>query len=139
MANVVLRFSIYSNNNDNVKSIYTLKEKLPIPVSFYLKGDPVIMNKITPPGRLRKETSFDYKYEINEIDQIQVCSEIWLNTWRDKVDILQLAKKEFEFELSLNYEITIFEYNYPELYFDPDFLLLLGEVGIVLSFYFYQE
>lgn len=138
MANIITRFSIYSNDSKNIANANILKNKLPKPSLFYLIDEPIRSNGSLH-GKVHKETSFDYTYSNTKVDKIEVSVSYWMDIWGKHEETLILAKNNFLFNLYLNFEITVFDNNYPELYFNPDFLSFLGTTGVILSFYFYNN
>ena len=140
MANIILRFSFYTKKEYSNNELVALKAILPQTDRITIMGSD-ILHYITnePLGKKHLETSFEYWHEFTEVCKIDMCNTKWLDIWETKIDILKKIKEDYQFDINLDYEITIFDSDYPELYFSPNFLLFLGQNGVVLSFYYYNN
>ena len=135
MVNVIIRFSVFSKENMDIK---LLKDNLKTPDILTIKDDPLILNGIDS-GRKHKETLFLYEYRLNKINDIESCNEKWKSEWQKKVSILEKLRRDQGWNLHLDYEITLLDNDYPNFYFESDFMSVLGRIGCSLSLYFYSE
>ena len=136
MAKVNIRFSVFSKKE---KQLDLLEKYLVKPDNTSIIGQPIILSDGSESGKIYKETSFDYKYELTEITDIEDCNNKWLQEWGEHHEILNTLAKDFGFSLHLDYEIIIYNNEYPALYFQPEFMSFLGGIGITFSFYFYND
>lgn len=136
MANVIIRFSVYSKIE---QSTQVLENILRTPHTTATLGTPIIWTNGKDSGRLHQATAFDYRYELKEVTDIEVCNEKWLSEWGNDLEALHKLHNEHGFNLDLNYEVTLFNNEFPSFYFQPDFTSFIGKVGIQFSLYFYND
>jgi hypothetical protein len=136
MANVIIRFSIYSK----VETTTRLLEKLlPNPDEITTLGNSIILTDGKDSGKKYQETAYTYNYELKDISDIEECSAKWLSEWENETDLLCKLSDEFGFSLDLNYEVTTFNNKFPYISFQPKFSSILGKTGIQFSLYFYTD
>lgn len=136
MANVIIRFSIYSK----VETTTTRLEKLlRNPDEITTLGNSIILTDGKDSGKRYQETAYTYNYELKDISDIEQCNAKWLSEWEKEIDLLCKLREEYGFSLDLNYEVTIFNNNFPSFFFQPKFSSIIGKTGIQFSFYFYTD
>ena len=136
MADVIIRFSIYSRKE---KSFSTLEKLLRKPDKKVLLGVPIVLADGRNTGKTYQETAYSYRYEFKAVNDLEICNSKWFSEWEKDQEILKSLQSEYGFNLYLNYEITVYEDNFPSLYFQPRFLAFLGNTSIEFSIYFYQN
>jgi hypothetical protein len=136
MADVIIRFSVYSKTEE---SLQLLENILKPPHETTLLDSPIILTNGSDSGRKHQTTAFDYRYELKGITDIEVCNEKWLSEWSKDVDVLLKLYTEHGFFLDLNYEVTLFNNEFPSFYFQSDFTSFIGKIGIKFSLYFYVD
>lgn len=102
------------------------------------KGENVVLlnGKLGP---VRKETSIEFKTEFSSIFDISFCNEVFKKKWLNHLDDLRIISSDFDVNLILDYEITVYDSHFPCLYFSEKFINFLNEINCSLSFYFYQD
>jgi hypothetical protein len=136
MANVIIRFSVYSNSDES--NIEDLKIKLPAPTSYVSIGEIKTLlngNKGIPSA----VTSYDYEYSFENIVDIDIPNNLFYDKWKDNIDVLKKLVTDYKYQLSVDYQITIFNLEYPSLFFQSKYLSFLGELSAILSFYYYND
>lgn len=135
MPKITARFSVYSE--DDNADINILKKKLLAPNDFYVKGTERLLTngKIV----LNKYTSYDYRYEFEEVFDLATVNDTIYQNWINKVSILKELKDIYCFKFSLDYEITIYGLSDVAMIYKPEFLAFLGQLGIQFSTYNYYE
>lgn len=134
MATIITRFTISSASEN---SIGGLEESLvDIPCLRRKKGEAILLADGRNSGRLYSRSEFVYKYEFLNITDIEICNDAFMKEWGIK-KLRKLTNSGFKLEL--NYEIIVYDYNYPSFYFQPHFSTILGNSNIEFSFYFYND
>jgi len=135
MTKVITRFTISSDLDDNVNILE--KELIKPPQMLRKKGEPILLADGHNSGRSSARTVCMYTYEFLEVTDIEICNDAFIKEWIEEKLLKNLIASGFKLEL--NYEITIYDYNYPSFYFKPHFLTMLSDLNIEFSLYFYTN
>lgn len=137
-AKIIVRFSVFSKNDNAALDYEKIKNLLPKSDSSHIKGE----KKVLLDGRMHpndyEDTSYDYELTFQSLD-LDYAHKKWINFWSNHFEILKLIKSEYNFNFHLNYEITVYDMNYPSIYFPVKYLSILSETGIELSLYIYND
>ncbi|HBG71012.1 MAG: hypothetical protein A2W93_03080 [Bacteroidetes bacterium GWF2_43_63] len=136
MANVTIRFSVYSKTEKTDK---LLSKMAKTPDEITILGYPILLTNGLHSGKKFQETAYTYVYELKNIFDIEQCNKNWMDEWKKEIEQIKKLHIDFGFILDLNYEVTVFDNDYPALYFQPDFLYVLGMMGVQFSMYFYND
>ena len=125
--NLILRFSIVAEKMEE-REFYELISKFP---DTY--------DRISCPKECDKEKSITYVKTFKNIFDIEVCNNYFIESWSTHKHNIDKLKSQFDFDLVLDYELTIYNFNYPSLYFYPNFNSLISDLGVIFSMYFYND
>jgi hypothetical protein len=135
---ITLRFGIYSEHEKSLKYIDEIKEILPIPNLMYLKNSERILEngKIMP--FKNKETLFQFKL-FSESFSLEESHKLFIDFWHPYLASLKFICENYGFYLSLDYEITVYDFNYPSISFPKDYIYFLNNLGIQLTLSIYND
>lgn len=129
MADLILRFSLYTSNDKiDIKEISKKISSDNIEV-IYSKGERYGQH-------VRKENAIDYKYIFKEITSIDNICNFFIKEWKPYSEIL-IGLGNYKFKSYLLFEFDIADLRFPELIFDTSFLSFLSEMDIELQMFFY--
>ena len=129
MAKVISRFSVSSKSDE----VNFLDVAASLPNSYkklIQKGHPVILNNGKNTGRIHKESSISYEYVFEDVVDVQVCNEHWMESWKGDLTSLETLTTRKHILFHLDYELTIYDGSYPVLYFYPEFMSVLSRLNI---------
>lgn len=130
MANLKLRFSIYTR--DPKDDIALLSEKVSVSnrVAVYKIGD---INGKT----INKESAIDYVYAFDRIDSLEAVNVFFMQEWKGSENILrELNGRSFKSYLLYEFEMDGFTV-FPEMGFSNEFLTFMASAGVELQLYYY--
>jgi len=137
-AKVTIQLDAVSYENSSVDNIAEILNFLPAPEYYYLMGE----TRILTDGRLfhkpSERTLINFAQQ-SEVFDIEECSIYFKNYWLKYTDNIKLLSTKYNFKFLLNYEIVVFDLNYPSLIFSADFLKFIADLNFELSFYFYND
>lgn len=136
MAKIIVRFTICSELENSISLLE--KNLISPPDVRKQKGEERILINGGNSGRRYSRTEFIYVYEFLDISDVEICNNAFIKEWEKEKKALKKVIGH-GFNLELNYEVTIYNNNYPSLYFLPDFLNLLSNLKIEFSLYFYND
>ena len=135
-ADIVIRFSIVSENSIPESNIGEVLSFLPKPESIYIIGkERILTNKKTI---INKETSINYLFNCSTYE-IEDCDKLFLEQWHFYTDALRKIAKNQQYKFFLNYEVTVYNLDYPAFVFYPDFIAFVADLNINFSMYFYND
>lgn len=136
MAKIIIRFSIYSQEE---KDILKIKSLIPIePNLTRIKGEPLLLKNGEDTGRKIKENSLDYNRVIDSTQNIEDAFGIWQKEWYLQYEKLNKIKKE-GYNIQLLFETIIYNLEPPILVLKNEHLQILSNCGIDLAFDMYFD
>lgn len=135
---MISRFTLFSVKDKCIHDYGKIVGLLPNPNSTHIKGE----NRYLSDGRLHpnsyKETSFDFEFTDN-VFELEKVHDSWIKFWEPYIGILREIKAEYDFQYHLNYEVIIYNLDYPSIYLSVKFSKVLSDLGIEFSMFFYNE
>ena len=125
MAKVVLYLSIVNESQTPVNKTSEIVDSLPT------------SDKVKP--STKKNYSFDYKYEFNDVQDINKCNKAFTSSWHAYEKTLHQMVQDSNFKVFLQYDITIYNLQYPVLCFDGYFTEFLSKAEAVFTVNLYNE
>jgi hypothetical protein len=135
---IILRLGIYSENDISVIYSNEIKKILPSPDLMYLKNSERILEngKIMP--FKNKETLFQFELSLESF-YLEEAHKSFTDFWLPYLDSLKLVNKDYGFCLSLDYEITVYDFHYPSICFPVDYISFLNSIGVQLTLSIYND
>ncbi len=129
MADLILRFELFTNSNVNISDISKRLPQNSIE-EIYALGDEFGKH-------IRKESSIDYAYKYKNISAVDSICKEFVTEWKEYESIISQLRIDFAFKSFILFEFDLDGGGHPELVFDKEFILFLSNIKTELQLYFY--
>jgi len=135
---VTLRFCIYSEVEDKNRFLQLINRMPKGYGRVTYKGERIMLTTGKLSGVVPKSSSFNYCKVYNNIFNVEDCNKSFISDWRSQKSNLQKLHDEFDVDFVLDYEIVIYNSQYPSFVFYKDFIKFLSSINCGVTHYFYE-
>ncbi len=131
MADLKLRFSIYTENDDQDIDLIAQKLSKFALDKIYKKGER------STKSHFYKESSIDYVYSFDSITSLEEVNNFFIEQWREYQAVLKkLLDNDYEAYLLYEFDMDNSDV-FPGMTYEVEVLRFLADTGIVLQLYYY--
>lgn len=138
-AKVILRLCVSSECDNKDKFIEAIRSLPDTYDTIRMKGERAVLTSGKLSAVTSKQSYVEYKKEYLDVKDVENCNRCFLQSWRKHLPTLEtIGQKEF-INISLDYEITIYDSSFPSFYFYPEVIRFLNDINATLTFYYYSD